>query len=178
MPAVQTSYSENIGQALVGQVANPQTCDIDTYIASQNINFGVAVQRTTDGGVGDEYSRCSVGATVASTNVTSFLGIAVKDPTRDASEVDRSGSEPVDRYKADAHVAVLWRGDVWVDVAGATVAKGDKLTVTASTGVLGAEGSGTGTTVGNFDGGGIVALSDKNSNNLVLVRLYGNEQRI
>lgn len=190
MPAVQTNYDENLGRALLGQVANPQTCDIDTAIAANDIPFGRAVRNASLGGVSDDYVRCQLGVTSilpSPFTINSFFGIAVKDPTRDASERGENG-DGVDQYaENDAHVAVLWRGDVWVEVPAAdSVSRGNRLNIVLNTGQFTVVAPRAGSSsilaigrVGAATGGRAVkALSNKTSNNLVLVRLYGDEQII
>jgi len=164
MPTVQSSYSENIAQATVGQIANAVNCDVDTYEAegSDGIPFGRAVKR----GTGDD--QCELGVDVDATShaVTNFLGVSVKDPTRDPRDADK--------YKAGANVNVMWRGDIWVQVNSA-VKKGGPVVAKDDDGELGSVNADddNGTVVG-----GAVWLSDAADNGLALLRLTGNEQKI
>ena len=137
MPAVQTTYTERIEQWRLGQVANLQTCDVDTYVngsTSVAIPFGRIVRDGANEGeclLGIKRTGADNPGTAPTTG--EFLGVAVKDPTRrpdEASGSDQSGSQYGTK---GAHVAVLWRGDVIVQVK-ETVAVGDPVWCDEGTG--------------------------------------------
>lgn len=162
MPTVQSSYVERTGRAVAGAMANPHTCDADTYEAEEAIGFGVAVKR----GTGDH--QCELGCDGASTSpfaVTNFLGIAIKDPARDP--------EDGDKFTAGGHVSVMWRGDIWVKTGGA-VKKGDDVSVVEATGVL----STVTAADGQFSIPGAMWMTDASSGGLAILRLHGNEAKI
>ena len=128
MPTVQDSYSLRMGNGYEGQIADTTTCDVDTFVAdeSSGIGFGKAVKRGTLAG------ECSLGADGASSSpfaVNDFLGVTVRDRTRSPKDSDK--------YVDNSHVAVLFRGDIWVKVGGA-VALGNAVTVDEDTGVFSA----------------------------------------
>ena len=116
MPAVQTKYDERHGYAYNGLVANTTTCDVDSYRADNELQYGRAVSY----GANDD----SVQAGVASTNV--FAGFTVKDPTQ--------GPTRGDKYEEGAHTSVMWRGEIWAEVHGA-VRRGNAVRVIAGSGI-------------------------------------------
>lgn len=124
MPVVQSSYAKKHSEGYEGQVATTATCDVSTFVAdgTAGIGFGLAVKRGTNAG------DCALGAVAAAAtpfHATDFLGVSVRDRTRDPVDADK--------YKDNAHVDVLYRGDVYVKVESA-VALGDDVTVDTSTG--------------------------------------------
>ena len=118
MARPQSSYSENLDPGIIGQIANTQPCAVDTYISelAAGIPFGRAVRLGTD------EDRVDLGITD-----NRFVGITVKDPTLDPSDNDL--------YDRGTHVAVLYRGDIWVSAEG-IVNAGENVTVDPATGRL------------------------------------------
>ena len=108
MAVVQNAYSERTGTARIGQVANTQTCDVDSYLVKETagIPYGRAVR------LGADYNEVLIG--VANNN---FVGIAVKDITR--------GPEEDNGFDVNTHLGAMWRGDVWVESFDA-VSAGDR----------------------------------------------------
>ena len=118
MAIVQNSYMETHAIGLHGQVANTATCDADSKIAEEDIQFGRAVSRGTD----DEHVRAGAG-------VDEYIGVTIKDRTRDPSEDDA--------YAQGAHAAVGYRGDIFIEVESA-VAVGDPVYGDTDDGLLSA----------------------------------------
>lgn len=117
MPAVQTTYSENIPIALSGMLADGDN-SVDTYVVetAAGIGFGLAVsQGTADG-------QCLIGAAAA----TGFIGVTVRDKTV---------PNGVDTFAQYDNVGVCQRGEIWVTTGG-TVAAGGDVTFASTTGVL------------------------------------------
>ena len=174
MPAVQSSYQERIDEFYEGQIINPHTCDVSTYIASATTGFGVAVRRggadnECQPGVRPNSGNANVGGT-SNYGVDDFLGISIKDPTRDP--------EDDDEYSKGAHVNVLWRGDIVVK-AGVAVAAGDpaRIKVSDNTWVKTAAAAGI-RNLGPLNGQTAIFMKDAAAAALTIVRLYGTEQRI
>lgn len=116
MAIVQSTYVENIAPAIRGQPANSQTCDADSYVAEGIIPFARAARQ------GSEADRARVGM-----GVNDFLGVSFKDSTRDPSEDDN--------YADGAHAALVFRGDIWIDVDAAVNAR-DNVTADSEDGSL------------------------------------------
>ena len=119
MPAIQTTYTENIKVARVGQIANstPHAIDTREVETSAGIGFGLACgQGTADDGV-------VLGASAGD----KFVGVSVKDPTRTPDDDDK--------YIDGANAAIMTRGDVWVEAAAAVIA-GDDVVFNSTTGAL------------------------------------------
>lgn len=120
MAVVQTTYPNTHDALVDGQIADTQTCDIDSYVLTgdDDIPFGRAVSRSNATGAGDRDCERYEGAR--------FAGLAVQDERLPAA----SGGA----YKKGDPVSVLWRGDVAVKVS-AAVAAGDDVTIaTAASG--------------------------------------------
>ena len=115
MAITQQTYTERIGKARNGQIANMHTCDVDPYIVegANGIGWGVAVQR------GSSQNKVKVGI-----DALSFLGIAVLDPTQTESEGGGT------KYPAGSHAGILYRGDMFIAPFEA-VRAGDIVTVRA-----------------------------------------------
>ena len=109
MAHVQTDYVERIPNARIGQMANTQTADADSYVVenADGLAFGVACQQGTDA------RQVEVGVSPAK-----YLGITIKDITRDETAENA--------YDEGAHAAVAFRGDIWVEAAEA-VTVGDEV---------------------------------------------------
>lgn len=123
MPTVQDSYALRMGNGYEGQIADTTRCDADTFVADESagIGFGLAVKKGTNAG------ECSLGAVAGGDpfHATDFLGVTIRDRTR---EPDAN-----DKYADNSHVAVLFRGDIWVKVPSA-VAVGDDVSVNTANG--------------------------------------------
>lgn len=135
MSVTQSAYSERIRPARAGEIANTQTCDIDTYIADEanGIGFGLATRFVVNTSADrDDRRHVRLGLAAPSGpafNAANFAGVSVKDITRDG----RDGDE----YKDGANAAILWRGDIWVQVDG-DVDVDDIVTVNVTNGEFGA----------------------------------------
>jgi len=113
MPAVQTVYSENIGKAYAGMIADMTLADVVTGLSEEaTLGFGLPVsQGTADKGV-------TLGG-------SAFKGVTVRDVTL------RPSSE--DLYLETENVGVLRHGEIWVTVAEAVDA-GDPVYYDTTTG--------------------------------------------
>lgn len=122
MPAVQTTYADNLSNGYPGMVADMGLQDVisrDVEDAA-GIAFGLpVVQGTAD-------RQCKVAAAGV------FLGITIRDTTRDQRDLDKVAQR--------ASAGILTRGVVWV-TAGEAVAAGDAVYRTAA-GVLNKTSSG------------------------------------
>lgn len=118
MATVQSTYSENISDAVAGMVANSVPSRVDTRKCetAAGIAFGVAVSH----GAADK------GAVIGGALVD-FSGITVRDVTL-PPEAD-------DTYQQYGNMAVLTEGDIWVAPA-VEVSEGDAVHYNATTGVL------------------------------------------
>ena len=116
--AVQSSYSERISPPTPGTIGGSDY-DVVTGIsevADPGIPFGRAV---ADGTLSDK-------GTILGGTTTTFKGVSVKDPSQGAE---------VDAYIAPANMAILQRGQVWVEPAVA-VAANDPVHFDGTTGVF------------------------------------------
>ena len=163
MPAVQSAYQERIDEFYEGQIIDPHTCDVSTYIAEAAIGFGRPIIR----GSGDDLRVVmGIAPTTGGSNpfpANEFYGISIKDPTRDPEENDQ--------YRIGAHVNVMWRGDIVVMVTAAVSAGGVVRVDSATNRFTSAAASATIRTIT-----GARFLRDASANGLSIVRLYGNEQ--
>jgi hypothetical protein len=105
MPSVQDTYSENIGKAYAGMIADLRLCDVVTGLCETEagIAFGKAVSR----GVADK------GVVLGGTQ---FAGVTTRDVTLPASQEDT--------YAEGQEVGVLRHGTIWLTV-GEAVNAGD-----------------------------------------------------
>ena len=117
MATVQTTYPNVHDQWLDGQIADTSSCDVDSYSAAADINFGRAVHATGSDAV-------TMGIGTAET----FRGIAIMD--------QRVPATAGEKYPKGEVVSVLWRGDVAVEADGA-VTTGGIPTVNTTTGKVG-----------------------------------------
>ena len=135
MAVVQTTYPDSHGVGRPGQVASGATFDADSYIARGTIGFGVACRLndvgTTGGALGTR-GRIEVSAGMADNN---FVGVSILDPTRDRHVPPGSSVVAADQYSAGEHVAVCYRGDVYVQVD-ENVRIGNDVTADPTTGSL------------------------------------------
>ena len=115
MSVVQRTYNEYHDPFQDGQVANTQTCDIDSVTAAGDIAFGRMVHRDANGK--------AVQGVLAGPK---YAGIAVEDQRLPAV----NGA----KYKAGDEVSVLWRGDIAVKVSAAVNEGDDVVVATAASG--------------------------------------------
>lgn len=116
MATVQTKYPNVHDQWLEGQIADTSTCDVDSYTAGADINFGRAVHGT------------AASVTMGIGTAESFRGIALMD--------QRVPATAGEKYPKGEVVSVLWRGDVAVKVD-AAVTTGGIPTVNTTSGKIG-----------------------------------------
>lgn len=124
--AVQTSYSETIGAARAGQIANeePVVLISRTVADADGIGFGkVVMEAATDG---SKDGMCS--ATLTSLDAYNFLGITVRERS--------VRPETPNKFAQYESARIMRKGVIWVEVAGAVKA-GEDVTVTLATGALG-----------------------------------------
>jgi len=135
MPAVQTSYSENIGAARAGMIANeePATLISRTVADAAGIGFGVVVQEAAADGSKD--GQCTADLDTADMDAYKFLGITVRERS--------VRPETPNKFAQYESARIMRKGVIWVEVAGAVKA-GEDVTVTLATGVLGTAGVGAG----------------------------------
>lgn len=129
MPAVQTTYSERIGVARAGMVADERNYDSITRIneTAAGIGFGLAVKQGSTDGV------CALAGAIAA-----FLGVSIRDVTLESSQLDK--------YADGQAVGILTAGPIWVEVSD-TPGVSDPVHFSATTGVFATSG-GTGPIVG------------------------------
>lgn len=131
--AVQTSYSETIGAARAGQIANeePVVLISRTVADADGIGFGVVVMEAATDGSKD--GMCT--ATLTSLDAYTFLGITVRERS--------VRPETPNKFAQYESARIMRKGVIWVEVAGA-VSAGEDVTVTLATGVLGSTAVGAG----------------------------------
>lgn len=117
--AIQTTYSENIPAAVVGQVSNQYPA---AYISrnvedSAGIGFGIAVAQGT----------ADFGCKAFGSGDTAILGITVRERSLDANVPDK--------FDENDNARVLTRGAVWV-TASVAVDAGDPVYVIPGTGAF------------------------------------------
>ena len=121
MAVVQTAYPNTHGTYVEGQIANPNTCNVDsvTLAGSDDLMFGMMARQSAvaDSGPADVDAG-------AATNL--MRGIAVMDERLPAG---RSGA-----FKTGDIVPVLWRGDIAVKVSAAVTDGADVVAATAASG--------------------------------------------
>ena len=116
---VQTAYAEGIRKAVAGMVVDMTDHDIVTRICATaaGIGFGLAVSDSTG------RKDAVIGGAL-----TSFLGITTRDITLAVRATP-------DKYAQYENMGVLRYGTIWVS-PGATVARGDPVHYSTTTGVL------------------------------------------
>ncbi|HCF5160787.1 TPA: DUF2190 family protein [Pseudomonas aeruginosa] len=119
MPAVQTTYSENIRPGLPGMIVDmiPKTLISRTVEASAGLAFGIPVMQDT----ADKAGR----APTAGDTAAKFVGISVRD---------RSVKAEANQYSQYESARVMTKGAVWV-TASVQVAAGDPVYFVPATGV-------------------------------------------
>ena len=172
MAIVQTSYNERTASARLGQVATTSTCDIATYTCDESagIDFGVAVRPI---GTSGTQVQLGVGGDDSTPYaVTSFLGVAVRDITREQQN-HPAGLSSVDKYVDGDIMTVLYRGDVWVTVeSGQTVNAGQPVTVKEADGRFSAR---TAADAQHLVPGGSWQIGTTVAGGLALLRLNGEQ---
>ena len=120
MAVVQTTYPNTHGLYVDGQVANTNTCSVDSRVnqSTASIPFGRAVSRSNQTGAPDNGIEVYEGAR--------FEGIAIMDERVPAS----SGVA----FATGDIVPVLWHGDVAVKVSAAVTNNADVVIATAESG--------------------------------------------
>lgn len=141
MAGVQSSYDRYAPIAQAGTPATTSGWDADTRNAEGTISFGVAVSK----GVEDD------GAVEGG---SLFIGVSIRDITL--------VHDTVDQYEQYDDVAVLVRGDIWVEVEDAVVAQ-TAVKYATSGGQLGSSG---GTTITNA-----VWMTSADAGDLAICRL-------
>ena len=121
MPAIETAARDVHLPGREGQIASGRAHVVETYIADEDIGFGLALVRAT----GEDRCRTAVGVVDGSTHeAESFVGISVMDRNLRIENTDPTV------YKEGDPVRVLTGGEVWVK-AEAAVAVGDDVTFDA-----------------------------------------------
>lgn len=131
--AVQTSYSETIGTARAGMIANEEPCVLisRTVADAAGIAFGkVVMEAATDG---SKDGLCS--ATLTSLDASNFLGVTVRERS--------VRPETPNKFAQYESARIMRKGVIWVETGGAVNA-GDDVTVTVATGALGTTAVGAG----------------------------------
>lgn len=113
MPAIQTTYTENIPVAVAGHVADMRAAVMTSRECDVAIGFGVPVFQGA--------KNHSVKLKIDADTVTSFVGVTVRD---------RSVATG-DAYSANETARVLQEGPIWV-TASVQVAAGDPVAVTSA----------------------------------------------
>ena len=133
--AVQTSYSETIGAARAGQIANeePVVLISRTVADADGIGFGKVVQEAAHDGSKD--GMCTADLDTADMDAYTFLGITVRERS--------VRPETPNKFAQYESARIMRKGVIWVEVAGAVKA-GEDVTVTLATGVLGSAAVGAG----------------------------------
>jgi hypothetical protein len=129
---VQTTYSQYMTAGKAGMPATMTGWDIDTFLCEDpsspevGIGFGLAVsQGTLHGDKSAGLGHISGG---------DFIGVTVLDPT--LANLDTAFT---DKYRDGENMAVLVRGDIWVEPA-VDVVPGDNVTYDSTTGVFSKSG--------------------------------------
>lgn len=128
MPTVQSTYSETIGAARAGQIANeePVVLISRTVADAAGIGFGKVVQEAVADGTKD--GQCTADLDTADMDAYKFLGITVRERS--------VRPETPNMFAQYESARIMRKGVIWVEVAGAVKA-GEDVTVTLATGVLG-----------------------------------------
>jgi hypothetical protein len=119
----QLAYTQDPAVALPGMLAGPfEDNDVRTAIASVLIQYGLGVAYTASGAANENPPGAKI-PTVGATEVTDtlFLGISVRDPSRDRLTV---GALISTGYAIDEPFPYLRKGRIWV-LAEKAVAFGD-----------------------------------------------------
>jgi len=135
MGTVQSTYSENIGTARAGMIANeePVVLISRTVADSAGIGFGKVVQEAATDGTKD--GQCTADLDTSDMDAYTFLGITVRERS--------VRPETPSKFAQYESARIMRKGIIWVEVTGAVKA-GEDVTVTLSSGVLGTAGVGAG----------------------------------
>lgn len=135
MPSVQSNYTETMGAARAGMIANtePVTLISRTIVDAAGVGFGKVVQEAVADGSKDE--QCTGDLNTAPMDAFKFLGVTVRERS--------VRPETPDKFAQYETIRIMRRGVIWVDVA-AAVKAGEDVTVTLATGVLGTAAVGAG----------------------------------
>jgi len=133
--AVQSTYSEGISAARVGQIANeePVVLISRTVADGAGIGFGKVVQEASTDGSTD--GLCTADLDTADMNATTYLGVTVRERSVRPETPNKFG-----QYES---ARIMRKGVIWVEVA-AAVKAGEDVTVTLASGVLGTAAVGAG----------------------------------
>lgn len=131
MPATQTTYTENMRQAVAGMIANEEPVKLISRNVETvaGIGFGKVVQQGTD------VDGCISDLNTSAMTAQSFLGITVRERS--------TRPETPDVFARYESARIMREGVIWVEVAVA-VAPTDIVTVTLATGVIGKTAVGAG----------------------------------
>lgn len=131
MPAVQSSYTENMRPAVAGMIANEEPCKLisRTVETSAGIGFGKVVQQGTDA------DGCISDLNTSAMTAQTYLGVTVRERS--------VRPETPDLFAQYESARIMREGVIWVTVAVA-VAPSDIVTVTLATGVIGKTAVGAG----------------------------------
>jgi hypothetical protein len=130
--AVQTTYAQYQTAGQVGMPATMTGYDIDTFLCEDvsspeaGIGFGLAVSQGTLHG--------DKSAGLGAVSGGQFIGVTIADPG--LANLD---SSLTDKYRDGENMAVLVRGDIWVEPS-ADVVPGDAVHYSDSTGQFGKSG--------------------------------------
>ena len=121
MPAIQSTVADTHVKGREGQIASGRPHTIETYIATEDIGFGLALVR----GAGEDECQTAVGTRDGSNVSTSFVGISCRD-----GNLRIENDDPTVLKNGDP-VPVMTYGEMWVKVS-AAVTVGDDVTFNAS----------------------------------------------
>jgi hypothetical protein len=135
MPTVQSTYSETMGAARAGQIANtePSLLISRTVADAAGIEFGKVVQEAAADGSKD--GQCTADLDTADLDAFKFIGITVRERS--------VRPETPNKFAQRESARIMRKGVIWVEVAGAVKA-GEDVTVTLASGVLGTASVGAG----------------------------------
>lgn len=131
MPSVQSTYSETIGAARAGMIANeePSVLISRTVETVAGVGFGKVVQQ------GAKDNGCTSDLATSAMTAQTFLGITVRERS--------VRPESPDKFAQNESARIMRKGNIWVDVAVA-VTPTDIVTVTLASGVIGKTAVGAG----------------------------------
>ena len=123
MAVVQSTYPDNIGQAVNGQIASTVNAQVDSLICDEaaGIKIGIAVREIL-----------ATGKLKRGIDAVGFRGISIRERTLRPNDANPAG-EAI--YPMGYHVGVLAEGEMWVKVEVA-VTRGLDVTANADTGEL------------------------------------------
>lgn len=152
MPAVQTTYSENIAAAVAGMPADSRyDADTRTVETSGGIAPGLAIGQ----------GSAAKGAILGSAAASGFVGVGI----RNVANYNSSAPDTIPRYD---EMSVMTKGDIWVTVGG-NVTAGQDVTYNKDTGVLSTIAADS----SNFTIAGARWMTSASSGALAILRLDG-----